>query len=284
MEVKGTTQVYGLIGNPVSHTLSPMLHHALAESEERNMVYVPFLVEGNLPDAVKGAYELGIQGMNVTVPHKNQVLDSLVEVDHLAKALGAVNTLVRVTGGYAGYNTDIIGLRRALLEEGITIAGETIVILGAGGAGRGAAFMCANEKAKKVYLLNRTYEKAEEIAKQVNLYNGSEVVVPLQLSSYATIEESSYIAIQASSVGLSNPEQVILEEEEFYERVQVGYDMVYKPFETKFMKLVESKGKKAYNGLKMLLYQGVASYELWNSCVIPEEVSTSLYDKMKMQI
>ncbi len=284
MEVTGTTQVYGLIGNPVSHTLSPMLHHALAESEGRNMVYVPFLVEGNLADAVKGAYELGIQGINVTVPHKNQVLESLVEVDPLAKALGAVNTLVRVSGGYAGYNTDIIGLRRALLEEGITIAGETVVILGAGGAGRGAAFMCANENAKKVYLLNRTYEKAEEIAKQVNLYKGSEVVVPLPLSSYDAIEEPSYIAIQASSVGLSDPEQVILEEEEFYTRVRVGYDMLYKPFETKFMKLVESKGKKAYNGLKMLLYQGVASYELWNACVIPEEVSTSLYDKMKLRI
>ncbi|MGN0480828.1 MAG: shikimate dehydrogenase family protein, partial [Lachnospiraceae bacterium] len=119
--MKGTTRVCGLIGNPVEHSISPLIHNTLAELMELDMVYTTFKVEkGRVDTAVKGAFELNVLGMNVTVPHKQEVIDSLCEIDELAAKIGAVNTLVRTDEGYKGYNTDIYGLKREALEAGIT--------------------------------------------------------------------------------------------------------------------------------------------------------------------
>ncbi|MDE7277063.1 MAG: shikimate dehydrogenase, partial [Lachnospiraceae bacterium] len=157
----GKTRLCGLIGNPVEHTMSPVIHNTLAEKCGHNLVYVPFLVEqGRIEEAVTGAYALNVLGMNVTVPYKSDVIGSLVEVDELASHIGAVNTLVRTEEGYKGYNTDMTGLYRAMTSEGIRIEGEEIVLLGAGGAARAVAYLCGAQKAAKVYLLNRTLEKA----------------------------------------------------------------------------------------------------------------------------
>ena len=110
MNIKGTTRVCGLIGNPVGHSISPVI---LADITKTNMVYTTFKVEkGDVEKAVEGAYALDILGLNVTVPHKQEVMDVLVDIDPLARAIGAVNTLVRTTDGYKGYNTDILGLKR----------------------------------------------------------------------------------------------------------------------------------------------------------------------------
>ena len=142
MNINGKTRTCGLIGNPVEHTMSPVIHNTLAEELDINMVYVPFLVEKDLQEAVAGAYALNIQGMNVTVPYKSDVLGSLQECDELAKNIGAVNTLVRTKEGYKGYNTDMTGLFRAMNSYGITIKGQKVIILGAGGAARAVAFLC----------------------------------------------------------------------------------------------------------------------------------------------
>ena len=134
MKINGKTRLIGLIGNPVEHTLSPVIHNGVSKAMGINSVYVPFKVETEgLAKAVKGAYELNVLGMNVTVPHKNQVMESLLEIDEAAKQIGAVNTLVRVEGGYKGYNTDMMGLSRQIREDDISLNGETVVILGAGG-------------------------------------------------------------------------------------------------------------------------------------------------------
>ncbi len=281
MKVTGTTKVFGVIGNPIAHTISPLIHRVLAESEQRNMVYVPFHVESHLQDAILGAHALQIEGINVTVPYKNDVIALLSKIDSLAKAIGSVNTLARGAEGYEGYNTDLFGLKRALESEGIFLQGKTVVILGAGGTGRTVAFLCAKEGAKQTYLLNRTLEKAMEIADHVNGYFGRNAITPMPLSDYTTIQEEQLVVIQASSVGLSNPYQVIIDDEKFYQKVSVGYDIVYQPFETKFMKCVQLAGGQSYNGLKMLLYQGVEAYEIWNDCKIKEEVIDDLYKQMK---
>ena len=111
MDIKGTTRVCGLIGNPVGHSISPVIHNTLADITKTNMVYTTFKVDKeDVAKAVEGAYALDILGLNVTVPHKQSVMDVLVDIDPLAKAIGAVNTLVRKDGGYKGYNTDILGL------------------------------------------------------------------------------------------------------------------------------------------------------------------------------
>ena len=165
MDIKGTTRVCGLIGNPVGHSISPVIHNTLADITKTNMVYTTFKVDKeDVAKAVEGAYALDILGLNVTVPHKQGVMDVLVDIDPLAKAIGAVNTLVRKDGGYKGYNTDILGLKRELEDESISLCGNNCIILGAGGAARAIAFLCAQSGANKVYMLNRTIEKAENIS------------------------------------------------------------------------------------------------------------------------
>ena len=146
------TELCCLIGNPVGHSLSPMIHNTLAERMDINMAYTAFKVESDrLDDAVRGAYALGIRGLNVTVPHKCDVIRSLVDIDELAGHIGAVNTLVRADGGYKGYNTDIIGLGRELDEENIIIKDNDVIILGAGGASKAITYLCASKGASHIW-------------------------------------------------------------------------------------------------------------------------------------
>ena len=286
IEIKGTTRVCGLIGNPVGHSISPLIHNTLAEMCHVDMAYVTFQVEKNqVKEAATGAYALNILGLNVTVPHKQKVLDSLVDVDPLAKAIGAVNTLVRTEDGFKGYNTDILGLQRELEDEGISLAGQKVIILGAGGASRAIAFLCAKEGAAVVYLLNRTVVKAQQIADDVNLHFNKECVVPLAIDAYDKIPGDGYVTIQTSSVGLyPNCDQAVIEDETFYKKVEVGVDIIYNPVKTKFMELVEHQGKSAYNGLKMLLYQGISAFELWNDMHVSSKEARAVYEKMKREL
>jgi shikimate dehydrogenase len=283
MEVNGKTRIFGIIGNPVEHTQSPTIQNSLAELVDINVGYVPFLVEdGRLEDAIKGAYALNIQGLNVTVPYKNEVIKYLVDIDEMAKNIGSVNTLVRVEGGFKGYNTDITGLMRAMRSDRVEIVGEEVIILGAGGVGRAVAFMCASAGAKKVYLLNRTVDKAKSVAEEVDSKTGVDCVIPYALSDYTQLlgdQTRKYIAIQATSVGLfPNVEDVVIEDFDFYKSLKAGYDLIYTPWETMFMQLAMVNGAKAYNGLKMLLYQGIDAFEIWNNCKIPDESTYMIYD------
>lgn len=281
--IDGKTRTCGLIGNPVEHTMSPAIHNTLATRRGHNLVYVPFLVEeGQVDTAVKGAYALNVLGMNVTVPYKSEVTKSLVEVDELAAQIGAVNTLVRVADGYKGYNTDMLGLYRAMLEDGVQIEGEEIVLLGAGGAARAVAYLCASKGAVKVYMLNRTLEKAQEVAAEVNQAVGKEIIVPMLLTDYEKLPDKQFLAIQGTSVGLApHDDEVVIADEAFYQKIHTGYDLIYRPFNTRFMQLVKEAGGEAYNGLKMLLYQGIIAYELWNEVEITKEDAQAAYEKMK---
>lgn len=283
INVNGKTRTCGLIGNPVEHTLSPLIHNFLAEELDINMVYVPFHVEqGQLAHAVKGAYGLHILGCNVTVPYKNDVIENLVEIDTLAKRIGAVNTLVRTEGGYKGYNTDMTGLLRAMQSDGVEIAGEDVVILGAGGAARSVAFMCVSYGAKKVYMLNRTLEKAQQIADEVNASFETDIVSALKLTDYKTLPQQKYLVLQSTSVGLSpHDNDVVIEDADFYKLVKVGYDLIYNPWETRFMKLVKEHGGQSFNGLKMLLFQAIDAFELWNNCKISDERAFKAYELLQ---
>lgn len=283
MKIDGHTRLCGLIGNPVEHTLSPEIHNTLAEKLKHNLVYVPFLVEkGQIEAAVKGAYGLNILGINVTVPYKSEAIPYLKELDGLAGRIGAVNTLVRVDGGYKGYNTDMLGLYRALCRENIRLSGEKVILLGAGGAARAAAFLCAEKGAQKVYLLNRSVDKAKLLAEEVNKAFDRECIFPMGVVDYEKLPEEKLLVLQGTSVGLHpNVDQAPIADKEFYRRVHTGYDLIYKPEETMFMKLVKEAGGRAYNGLTMLLYQGIIAYELWNQVEVSEEDAIEIYKVMK---
>lgn len=282
MEINGKTRLLGLMGNPVEHTLSPAIHNTLAEQMGLNVCYVPFLVEsGKIRAAVEGAYALNVLGMNVTVPYKQAVMDALTGLDPLAEQIGAVNTLVREEGGYRGYNTDALGFLRELEQENIRVEGETAAVLGAGGASRAVVFSLVKEGIRKIYLLNRSFAKAQELSKEVNRCYEREAVVPLTMEDYKKIEEERILAVQCTSVGLA-PEsgRCVLTSEDFYRNVHTGVDLIYQPSETMFMKLVRQQGGKACNGLKMLLYQGVTAFELFVGQKVPEEMSQIAYERL----
>ncbi len=285
----GNTIVCGIIGNPVRHTMSPLIHNSFSEMLGINLVYVPFEVPADgLKAAVRGAYELGIKGMNVTVPYKSDVLEYLKYTDPLAESIGAVNTLVRdeALKGYRGYNTDMTGLYRAMQEEGIELENETVVILGAGGVARPTAHLCINKGARKVYILNRTLEKAEAICAELE----DDRVVAMDINNYHEIllREKSFFAIQCTSVGLfPDVNSAVIEDEEFYSHVHAALDVVYKPLDTKFLRLARAAGAKTFSGLKMLLYQGIDAYELWNAdrgVKITKEQADEVYRSLSLEV
>lgn len=282
--IDGKTRICGLIGNPVEHTLSPVIHNSLAEIYGHNLAYVPFLVEKNrLEEAVKGAFALNVLGCNVTVPYKTDIIPYLKEIDQYASKIGAVNTLVRNADGYVGYNTDAIGLYRAMQSDHIILQGAHVVIIGAGGVARAAAMMMAEKSVERLLIMNRTLEKAENLVKQVKKIYPSVSVKAIKHTDFSGFQrEREFLAVQATNIGMfPNCDETVIEDDSFYWAVHTGYDMIFNPKETVFMRKVSEAGGKAYNGLKMLLFQGIVAYELWNRVSISEKQAEAIYKKLE---
>lgn len=272
----------GIFGNPIQHTLSPVIHDTLSDALGIDERYLVFQVEEELGAHVRSAFEQGILGLNITVPYKQEVMEYLDGVDDAARDIGAVNTLVRTEQGYRGYNTDMPGLARALESEGIGLQGEKVIMLGAGGAARAVAYMCMKYGAEITYIVNRTYENAEKIAADMNRCFDRDGVVPVAAADFASIPEDKYLFIQCSSVGLHEGDGLpVVSDEGFYRMAKCGVDLIYNPSETPFLKLMKRMGVQAVNGLKMLLYQGVMAYELWNRIKVPEELCGLVYRRLR---
>lgn len=284
MKTNGRTRTCGLIGNPVEHTLSPVIHNTLAEIFSHNLIYVPFCVETErVEEAVKGAYALNLLGCNVTVPYKSAVIPYLKEIDPMAEKIGAVNTLVRTEDGFKGYNTDLPGLYRAMVSDGVKIEGEQVLVLGAGGVARAAAMLMAEKGAKRIVIINRTIEKAEALAAEIANYYPEVILEAAGLNDLSGFtEKHAYLAIQATNIGMyPKCDETLIDNPEFYESIHTGYDMIFNPADTRFMQLVKQSGGKAYNGLKMLLYQGIIAYELWNEVQVSDTCAEKIYEKMR---
>ncbi|MCL2052339.1 MAG: shikimate dehydrogenase [Lachnospiraceae bacterium] len=281
MKINGKSKICGLIGNPVAHTLSPLIHNAVAEKMGHNLFYAAFHVkdEDGLENAVNGAYALGIAGINVTVPYKTAVIPFLKAVDPKAALTGAVNTLVRCELGFMGHNTDNLGLLRAMESEGIKIKDSNVLLLGAGGAGRCAAFLCAEQEARRVFIINRSKDKAVNLAAEINQLFKKDCFSGIGPEDVGSLPKSDFIAIQSTSLGMCpNENETLIKNRAFFERIKAGIDMIYNPAETLFMKYIKEAGGKAVNGQKMLLYQGILAYELWSNETVPEEIIAAVDD------
>ena len=282
-EINGTTKVCGLIGNPVAHSKSPAIHNFLAEKTGYDLAYVTFPVEaGNVEKAVTGAYALGITGLNVTVPYKQEVIPFLKDIDPLAKKIGAVNTLVRCEGGFKGYNTDMPGLLRSFERDGVSVKDKDVIILGAGGVARAVAMLLEQEGASSLIIINRNADHAENLAGDVNLISGRNFARPLSIGDTDKLpQDKKYIVIQATSVGMHpDTEKCVITEDSFYGHVETGYDLIFNPAETMFMKLCKKAGAGAFNGSKMLLYQGIIAFEHWTGLKIDSELSDECYKRI----
>ena len=217
--------------------------------------------------------------MESKVPHKIEVMQALCEVDGTAEKIGAVNTLKLTDNGYKGYNTDIIGLKKTFQERNIRIGDKTVVIAGAGGAANSAAILAGEEKAKKLVIVNRTAEKAEQLAQRVRQY----CPITVETMGYENIMEISNpeVLIQTTSVGMgTDAGSTPISNALFFDQVQFAVDIIYTPWETKLMKDAAEHGVQVVNGFDMLFYQGLASFEIWHD--ISVDLDTAMMLKKKL--
>ena len=273
MSINGKTRVCGIIGDPVEHSLSPVMHNAAFKELGLNIVYVAFTVTKNeLEDAISGARSLGLLGLNVTMPHKNAVINYLDETDSAAKAMGAVNTILNERGKLFGYNTDGKGAMIALQENGVDPEEQKMLILGAGGAAKAIAFQAAQE-AEELVILNRTPEKAKQLADLLHKQFGTKAKGTTLSAEVLKKElENTDILVNATSVGMNPDVNASPVPAELLSRDLCVMDIVYNPLETKLMKDATSAGAKVVSGLEMLLYQGAVAFEIWTNCPSPVEV------------
>ena len=273
MKISGKTRVCAIIGDPVEHSLSPVMHNAAFKELGLNLVYVAFTVTRNeLKDAISSARTLGLRGLNVTMPHKNAVITYLDETDSTAKAIGAVNTILNNKGKLIGYNTDGVGAMRALKENGISPDGKKMLLLGAGGAAKAIAFQAAQE-VEELVILNRTSEKAEKLAELLRKKFG-ERVKGGALSAEVLKKEmkDADILVNATSVGMHPDVNSSPVPSDLLRSGLCVMDIIYNPLETKLVTDAKAVGAKVVLGLEMLLYQGAVSFEIWTKHPAPVEV------------
>jgi len=274
MRISGKTKVCGIIGEPIEHTLSPTMHNAAFEKLNLDFVYVPFKVKmGMLREAIRGVRSLGIIGLNVTMPYKSAVMRHLDEVDLVARRVGAVNTILNDEGSLIGYNTDGVGALNALKENGVTLNGKNLLLLGAGGAGKAIAFHTAQE-VEKFIILNRTPQKAKKLAEALRREFGKKKIIGNILSIKNMKEElkDADILINATSIGMHPNINQSLVPPNLIKPDLCVMDIVYNPPETKLLKDAKAAGAKTVSGIEMLIHQGTASFEVWTKHPAPVEV------------
>jgi len=275
MKVSGRTKVCAVIGDPVEHSLSPCFQNAAFQHLKLDFIYVAFTVKAeSLGDAISGVRSLGIYGLNVTMPHKISVIKYLDELDERADRIKSVNTILNRNGKLIGYTTDGIGVLNALKYNGIDPKGKKVVVLGAGGAARSASY-ALSEVAGELVILNRTIERARNLASKVRRLIGSHVNVKwdglTEESLRREIREAD-ILINATPVGMSPYVNGTLVEKRLLHPDMVVFDMIYHPLKTRLLREAEEVGAKTINGLSMLIHQGAASFEIWTGMEAPIDI------------
>lgn len=262
--VNGKTKIYGIIGNPVSHSLSPAMHNAAFEALKENRIYLPFPVE-DVQAALMGLKALDIRGVSVTIPHKQSVMPFLDRIDPVAIKIGAVNTIDIQTEGatrlLCGSNTDWIGANRAL-ESRVRLPQAQVVLLGAGGSARAIGFGL-REAGAGILLCSRSEPKGRMLAEELDC-----PWFPMT----ALTSLRGEVLVNATPVGMSPRAEASPVPAAILPSFQVVMDIVYAPLKTRLLREAELAGCRTINGLEMLLYQGVAQFELWTGLAAPVDV------------
>lgn len=272
--ITGATAVYGIIGRPVGHSLSPVMQNAAFRAVELDAVYVPFAVEPTyLAAAVAGMRALQVAGFNVTIPHKSAIMPFLDELDVTARSAGAVNVVKNCSGRLTGFNTDGDGLVRSLERDlGRHPAGRRILLVGAGGAARGALAALCRAGAAEVAVLNRTVAAARDMLAVVGTEQGTTACSVLDPDAAPRdFWSGQELVINATSLGMHGEEIAGLPLASLAPDAGV-YDMVYSPPVTPLLSAATARGLKTANGLGMLVAQGELAFTLWTGLAAPENV------------
>jgi len=271
--ISGETRICGVIGDPIEHTMSPVMHNAVLKEMGMDYVYVAFQVKKEgLSEAIQGMRGLNIRGLNVTIPHKVAIIPLLDRLDHLAELIGAVNTVVNDNGVLTGYNTDAGGFLQALLERGVEPKGKNVVILGAGGASRAISFILA-ERGSSLVILNRTLDKARECASRIGeVFQGEVKALEFDSENLAKALTEADILVNTTSVGMYPDTDKTPVNSDLLRPGLIVVDIVYNPIKTKLLRAAEAVGAKTVGGLNMLAWQGALAFELFTGRKAPVDL------------
>ncbi|KAB2338629.1 shikimate dehydrogenase [Cytobacillus depressus] len=254
-------KLFAVIGDPIAHSMSPVMHNDLFQAYEIDAYYQPLHVKReDLEVAIKGLKAIGIAGFNVTVPHKEAIIPLLDELDPLAKSIGAVNTVVNENGKLIGFNTDGSGYVRGLLEELPSLQDKKVLVIGAGGAARGIYFTMAQAGVVQLDISNRTVSKANVIVSECPFDVQSEVLnmdeAEKNLGQYDLI-------IQTTLAGMAPNIQELPISIQHLKAGSFVSDIIYNPLETTFLQEAKKNGADIQNGLNMFVFQGALAFEKW---------------------
>ncbi|MFC1915445.1 shikimate dehydrogenase [Chloroflexota bacterium] len=271
--ISGKTKICGVIGDPIEHTMSPVVHNAAFRELDIDYLYVPFRVKPDeLDKAVEGVRALNIRGINVTIPHKVAIIPFLDKLDPLAEKMGAINTIVNEDGVLTGYNTDATGFLQALLERGIEPKGKNMVILGAGGASRAISFI-VTERGANLVILNRHLARAEDLAHRISqVFKKGVKALALNVENLAPVMEEADILVNTTNVGMNPNVNETLVPARLFSPNMVVFDVVYNPIKTRFLGEAEEAGARTINGLDMLVWQGALTFEKWTGQKAPLDI------------
>lgn len=282
--ITGRTVLTGLLGRPVAHSISPLMHNESFRVLNLDYRYLCFDVgTEELERVVEGLRLMGVRGWNLTMPDKNLMCRLADRLSPAAEISGSVNTIVNDGGVLTGYTTDGIGYMRSAREEGFDLTGKTMTLLGAGGAATAILVQAALDGMKEIRVFNRkspNYDRAAEMAKTLNERTDCNVTIH-DLPDDKALKESimsSHILTNATSVGMApHDDQCPIPDSSFLREDLIVSDIIYNPRETRLLKMAESIGAPHFNGLYMLLYQGAESFRLWTGEDMPVDHIRELY-------
>lgn len=267
MIINQHTELYGVAGNPIGHSLSPAMHNAAFSATGINAVYLAFETR-DIKACLEGMKGLGIKGMSITIPYKSDVIPLLDKVDDLAVEIGAVNTVVNEGGLLIGLNTDAIGALRAL-EDKTELSGRRCVMIGAGGAARAIGYIL-KEKGVELTVANRSIERGRSLSKSLDCR-----FIDLEKLG----KETANILINTTSVGMTPRKDLCIVPEQILKKGMVVMDIVYNPPETKLLAMAKSRGCLTISGLSMFIHQGGEQFRIWTGIEPPIEVMTEAVEK-----
>ncbi|WP_072449608.1 shikimate dehydrogenase [Blautia sp. Marseille-P3201T] len=278
--ITGTTKLTGLLGEPVNHSISPLIHNFSFQHLNLDYVYLCFQInEKTLEDAVKGLRILDVKGFNLTMPNKNKILSYLDSLSPAARLIGAVNTVENKNGNFIGHNTDGIGFMQSVKEQNIDMKNQTMTLLGIGGAATAICAQAALDGVNTIHIFSRPNSSHLPRIKTLQENLEKETTCKIFIHNLfdkqdlkSSVKDSSLL-VNATSVGMApHTEDCIIEDNSIFHKHLAVADIIYNPWETTLLKKAKAEGCKAFNGYSMLLYQGAEAFRIWTGKEIPIEL------------
>lgn len=281
MEIDANTKITGILGHPIQHSLSPLMHNTAFKHLGLNYVYLPFDVKpGDLKDSINAIRCMNIVGVNVTIPHKERVIVHLDRIDTEAELIGAVNTVKNIDSELVGFNTDGKGFVESLKNDlGFSPKGKNILMVGAGGAARGILVSLALSGAKKISITNRTCSRAEKMIEEFSdrFPSVKFSALPLDNNALKNCLGNTDLLINTTSIGMSGDSLKL--PLSHLPKSAIIYDIVYNPFKTPLLREAEEAGLTTHNGLGMLVFQGALSFKIWTDLDAPVKLMKEILAK-----